>query len=301
MAKGALTISVDLELAWGVWDKVTPEDLRMAEIAERPICAALIALFDRYEIPVTWAIVAALLHEESAQSRPGSKSCWYAPDVMDMLVRAKVPHEIGSHGGKHIYFPAIPAADAQQDLEFARAVHSANGLPYTSFVFPRNAIGHLDLLAQAGLRAYRGRDVGWFRAVARAGRMAGRAANFADKFLPIPPPAPVVAAKCGPLLRIPGSMHLLGRDGLRRFILPAVSRAKLSMGLARARRDGGAFHLWFHPSNFYYRREEQLATLAWFLGRAADEAGQGHIEIRTMGSYADPPPVDGRAAAGALL
>jgi hypothetical protein len=44
MDKGALTISIDLELAWGVWDRLTPDDLRMAETAERPICAAVGAL-----------------------------------------------------------------------------------------------------------------------------------------------------------------------------------------------------------------------------------------------------------------
>jgi hypothetical protein len=69
--------------------------------------------------------------------------------------------------------------------------------------------------------------------------------------------------------------------------LASVTRAKLKSGLERARASGGIFHLWFHPSNFYFRREEQLATLDWFLGHAANEAGQGRIEISTMSSYAD--------------
>jgi hypothetical protein len=291
MATGKLTISIDLELAWGVWDTVTQADLRLVETAERPICQALIELFDRYQVPATWAVVAALLDADSARSRPGPEACWYAPDIMDMLVRAKVAHEIGSHGGKHVYFRDIPASEARQDLDFARAVHRANALPYTSFIFPRNAVGHLDLLAQAGLRTFRGPDVGWFRSADRVGRVAQRAANFADKFLPIPP-SPVRAAPCGALIDLPGSMLFLARNGARRFILPAVSRAKLRMGLARARRSGGVFHLWFHPSNFYFRRDEQMATLAWFLDHAAGEASRGNIEIRTMGSYAD----DERAA-----
>src|SRR4029077_1597116 len=98
---------------------------------------------------------------------------------------------------------------------------------------------------------------------------------------------PVAARKCGGLVDVPGSMLLLGRKGARRFILPTVSRAKLRMGLARARRSGGIFHFWFHPSNFYYRRDEQLSTLAWFLYHAASEASRERIEIRTMGSYSD--------------
>lgn len=292
MPKGKLTISIDLELAWGVQDILTPERLRMAETAERPICAALVELLDRYQVPATWAIVAALLDEPSARSRPGTTACWYAPDIVERIVAARAAHEIGSQGGRHLPFRDVPVAAARQDLDFMRAVHRANALPYESFVFPRNAIGHLDLVAQAGLRTFRGPDVGWVGIARRAGRLLERAANFTDKLLPIPP-ASVVADKRGGLLDIPGSMLLMGRNGARRFVLPAVSRAKLRMGLARARRSGGIFHLWFHPSNFYYRREEQLATLAWFLDHAAGEAGRGRIEISTMGAHAEAAAVAG--------
>jgi hypothetical protein len=285
MEKGKLTISIDLELAWGVWDTVTLQGLRLIEVAERPICIALIELFERYEIPATWALVAALLDEKSAIKRLGSNACWYAPDIVERLMRAKVPHEIGSHSGRHIYFDAITASEARDDLEFARDVHRANGLSFKSFVFPRNAVGHLDFIARTGLRTFRGPDIGWIRAARRGGRMAERAANFVDKFLPIPP-QPVVAETRDTLVDIPGSMLLLGRNGVRRFILASVTRAKLSMGLDHARRSGGIFHLWFHPSNFYYRREEQLATLAWFLEHATNEAGRGRIELCTMESYA---------------
>ena len=263
-----------------------PADLQMVETAERLICATLIELFDRYEVPATWGIVAALLDKDSAKFRPGSKACWYAPDIVDRVVHAKVAHEIGSHGGKHVQFDEITASEAQEDLDFAHEVHRANALPFKSFIFPRDSIGHLDALAHAGLRTFRGPAVGWFQMARRVGRIAGRTANFADKFLPIPP-SPVTAAKYGALVNIPGSMLLLGRNGARRFILPTVSRAKLRMGLARAQRTGDIFHLWFHPSNFYYQRHDQFATLAWFLDHAANEVGRGSIEVRTMGSYAD--------------
>jgi peptidoglycan/xylan/chitin deacetylase (PgdA/CDA1 family) len=298
MRKGALTISIDLELAWGVWDIVTPDDLRLAEAAERPICTALLDLFDRYQVAATWAMVAALLDQRSAQAQPGSNACWHAPDIVERIVNARVGHEIGSHGGRHIYFADIAEAEAREDLAFASDVHRANGLPFRSFVFPRNAVGHLGALADAGLRTFRGPDVGWTGAARRAGRKIGQAVNLADKMLPIPPPA-VIATHGGRLVDIPGSMLLLGRNGPRRFVLPAVTRAKLDMGLRRARRSGGTFHLWFHPSNFYYRRDEQLDTLAWFLARAADEAGRGRIEIRTMGGYADGPSSDRAADAKA--
>jgi hypothetical protein len=86
-----------------------------------------------------------------------------------MLVRArhyrpfgpcKVPHEIGSRSGKHVQFGDIAASEAQEGLDFARDVHQANALPFKSFIFPREAVGHLDALARAGLRTFRGPDVG---------------------------------------------------------------------------------------------------------------------------------------------
>jgi peptidoglycan/xylan/chitin deacetylase (PgdA/CDA1 family) len=288
MTAGKLTISIDLELAWGVWDHLTPEDLRLVESAERPICAALIDLFDRYQVRATWAVVAALLDEPSAIARPGPKACWFAPDIVDRLRQSKAGHEIGSHSGRHIYFDAASVTEARADLEFAMAVHRAHGLAFDSFVFPRGAPGHFDVVAGVGLKVCNHADVGWVESVRRFGAPAGQVANLADKLLPIAP-CPATVERRGELIHIPRSMHLMGRNGLRRFVLPPVTRAKLRAGLERAQATGGIFHLWFHPSNFYYRRDEQLATLGWFLDHAANEAARGRIEFRTMGSYAPQP------------
>ena len=285
MRKGKLVISIDLESAWGVWDWVTPEHLRFAEEAERPICAALVELFDRHAVPVTWATVAALLHAPSAAARPGAAACWYAPDIIARIVGAKVRHEIASHSGRHIYFDQVSAGEAREDLEFARDIHRANGLPFDVLIFPRASVAHLDLLAAVGLKMYRGHDGDWTARVRRADRRIGRAAALIDQLLPVPPNLAAITAR-GPLTEVSASMLLMARDGLRRFVLPAVTRRKLALGLDRARRHGGIFHFWFHPSNFYYRREEQLATLAWFLERASEAASRGEIEIATLGSLA---------------
>jgi peptidoglycan/xylan/chitin deacetylase (PgdA/CDA1 family) len=293
---GKLTISIDLELAWGFWDILTPDILCLSESLERPICDKLLELFDRYHIPATWALVAAVLDRASAQGRPGNEASWYAPEIIERIRAAKVSHEIGSHGGRHVYYDRMTPAEAEEDLAFVKQIHRDNGMALDSFVFPRNAVGHLDLLARAGLRTYRGADTGWVRLAPKLGSRGGKIVTFADKILPIPP-APACAARRDGLVDIPGSMLLPGRDGVRRFILPAVSRAKLAMGLKWARRSEETFHFWFHPCNFYYRAEEQFATFDWFLARAADEASRGRLEICTMGSYA--PRADATAGARA--
>jgi hypothetical protein len=293
---GKLTISVDLELAWGVWDHLSPEDLRLAENAERPICAALIELFDRHQVPATWAVVAALLDERSADAHPGAKACWFAPDVVERLRHNKAGHEIGSHSGRHIYFDTASADAAREDLEFARDIHRRHDLAFDSFVFPRGAAGHLDIVAHAGLKVFNAADAGWVDGARKLGTRCGQMANLVDKLLPIPPALAGIERR-GELIHIAKSMLLMGRNGPRRFVLPFVTRAKLAAGLRRAEVTGGIFHLWFHPSNFYYRGEEQLATLDWFLGHAANEAARGRIELRTMGSYAGAAQATVRASA----
>ena len=285
MGKGYLTISIDFELAWGVWDIVTREDLAFAETAERPICAALIELFDRYDVAVTWAMVAAILDRSSSKSLPGREACWYAPDIVEGIVTAKVAHEIGSHSGRHVYFDQSSVAAAADDLEFARDVHHRNGLSFRSFVYPRNGVGHLDLLPRFGIASYRGPDGGWVDAAGRLGSGVRRIVNLLDKALPVSP-QPVHPMNNGTLTDVPGSTQILARNGLRRFILPPVTQARLRRGLERACQAGAVFHLWFHPSNFYFRTDEQIATLSDFLEHAAAEAARGRIEIRTMGSWA---------------
>jgi Polysaccharide deacetylase len=288
MALGKLTISIDLELAWGVRDCLTPEDLRFAESAERPICTRLIELFDRYRVPATWAVVAALLDQASSRGRPGSQACWYAPDIVERLQDSTAGHETGSHSGRHIYYDTASVTETREDIEFAKATHRAHGLAFDSFVFPRGAAGHFDVVAGAGLKVCNYSDAGWVDGVRRFGKRAARIANLADKLLPIPP-RPAAIERRGQLINVPKSMLLMGRNGVRRFVLPSVTHAKLRLGLRRAQETGGIFHLWFHPSNFYFRADEQFATLDWFLAHVADEAARGRIEIRTMGSYAREP------------
>src|SRR5689334_7452682 len=169
MRKGKLTISIDLELAWGWWDLLTPEILAFADEDERQICSALLACFDEFEVPATWAIVAALLDRPSSQARPGHARCWYAPEIIEAIVGAKIRHEIGSHGGHHVYFDDLTAAAALADLEFAERQHRAHRLPFVSLVFPRNRIAHLSCLPKLGLRVFRGPDAGIAQAAARMG------------------------------------------------------------------------------------------------------------------------------------
>jgi hypothetical protein len=61
---GTLIVSIDMELAWGICDKVLESDARAALQRERTIIQRLLALFADYEVRASWAIVGHLLADQ---------------------------------------------------------------------------------------------------------------------------------------------------------------------------------------------------------------------------------------------
>jgi hypothetical protein len=62
--------------------------------------------------------------------------------------------------------------------------------------------------------------------------------------------------------------------------------AKASLGLRAAVRRGRIFHLWFHPSNFYYDGETQFGILHSILDEARGLVRRGQLRIKSMGALA---------------
>lgn len=285
---GALCISIDVEMAWGIWDRPDPAYHARCAALEDTIVRGLVAIFERHEVSATWAFVGRLLEldEHAAQTTQHGAAIWYGPQLVEHVRRARVPQDIGSHGYAHLYFREASRDALRDDLAAARRVHDAHGLPFTSFVFPRNQVAHLDLLHAAGVAVFRSVDQGWhMTARDRLGTRAGRVANLVDKLLPIPPTA-VHASAHDHLVELPSSMLFMARNGLRRAVHPSSVVAKARLGLRAARRSGGAFHLWFHPSNFYYDTERQLATLDRIVGEAAAMRARGELAITPMSGFA---------------
>jgi hypothetical protein len=285
---GCLCISIDLELAWGIWDKPSSDYHQRCADREAHIVEELLGIFERNQVGTTWAVVGRLLELDEARARSTEygDAIWYAPQLVERI--AGTPNqEIGSHSHAHVYFGETDRELLRADLAAARRAHERHGLSFQSFVFPRNQVNHLDLLREMGIRVFRSVDQGWFSSVRRrGGALAGRVANLVDKALPIPPRSVTPMRHPDGLVELPSSMLLFGRSGLRRVVHPAMLVAKAQLGLEAARRDGGVFHLWFHPSNFYHDTERQLDVLARIVARAARLRDRGQIEIRTMGSFA---------------
>lgn len=288
LPRGALCISIDLELLWGVWDNApTPAD-RDCGALERVICRELVALFERHDIAATWATVGRLLDDAPGfDGLRGDRSCWFAPDIVEAVRRSGVGHELASHSHSHLYFGVSSAEDVAADLARAALVHERHALPFTSFVFPRNQLGHLPALRAAGLRVYRSHDAGMLRWFDRHAPALRSAANFAEKALALPPPVVDAVVDAHGLVDVPSSMLLIGRNGVRRAIHPAALVRKLSSGLRRAAEEGRVFHLWFHPSNFYRARDAQLEVLGACLREASELRRSGQLDVLRMCDFVE--------------
>lgn len=288
MQRGALCISIDLELAWGVWDKPDPTTLRLVRTKEPDIVQRLLSVLQRYEVAATWAIVSQLLvHNRDRRIAPGDDALWYAPAIIEAIRVARPTHEIGSHSFRHPYFSELDAATARGELAAARRVHDAHGLEFQSFVYPRNLVAHGEALQEHGIAVFRSVDAGVLQMAGYLHPAARKALNLGTKLLPVTPPTVWPRRHQSGLIELQSSLLLMARNGARKLIRPTLLHANARRGLASAQARRGLFHLWFHPSNFYYDTDTQFQIFEAILSDAARLRDAGTLDVRTMGSFAN--------------
>jgi peptidoglycan/xylan/chitin deacetylase (PgdA/CDA1 family) len=306
--RGRLVISIDLEVAWGTCDRAMTARRRRALERERDIVERVLALFARYDVRASWAVVGHLLlprcdardgrfHPEIP--RPilrGERRDWFAPhppggtdplwhgrDLVERILAATPAQEIASHSFSHIPYAedrTTPEA-VRADLAAARRCHLAMGLPFTAFVFPRNVVGYRPLLAEAGITVYRGRPGG--RPSPIRSRRLRRLAAFLYFIAPVSARVVDAGMDDAGLVNVPQSMALYTRTGLRNLVASRSLVRKATRALDRAAAEGRLFHLWFHPSNLARRTEAQLGVLEGILRHAARLREAGRLEVRSLG------------------
>ena len=307
-------ISLDQEFIWGNFDQTSPAGFLAAHPDPRGTVRSLVDLFDEHQIPATWAIVGHLFlasctrgpdgraHPELLRPRHdwyprdwlAADPCtdrardplWYGDDVLDLVQGARVRHEIGSHSFSHAIYgdPGCSDQAAAADLRACLEVAAKRGIALRSFVFPRNREGHHALLREHGFIAFRGEEPTWWRELPGAAKRAG---HLFDQAAGRSPPIVKPSEKLPGLWNLPGSLLLLHRHGVRRYIPLAVRRRRISLGLTQAVKQRGLFHLWFHPHNLSFNREGLFAVLRDGLREAVRLRDQGVLDIRTMGDLAE--------------
>jgi peptidoglycan/xylan/chitin deacetylase (PgdA/CDA1 family) len=286
----ALCISIDLEMAWGRWEQIDDRYIRLAEQADRPIVRRLLELAERYDIPMTWAVVGRIFDDSPGFANLiGPREAWFAPELVEAIQKSPVAHDIGSHSYAHVYYDKLDDVEASLDLGRDVELRKRWGIPARSWVFPRNGVAHVDKLVEAGVEVYRTLDVGWLERVRDIAPRLYPVGNLLDKVLPITPPlveAPARNRGGNGAVALPSSTILLARNGLRRLVLPGVTRQRWIRAIEDAAREHKVFHPWFHPSAFYFDPEPQFAMFEEVLRFAAGKRDAGALRIRTMADFA---------------
>jgi hypothetical protein len=291
---GALVISLDFELHWGVRDHVGPHDALYGRLAEaRRAAVDLAALFASRNIRCTWATVGFLFastrHEVDShlpKVRPAYEHAGLNPYVQAIgldekhdpehlagslvdIIAGTPGQEVGSHTFSHYYClePGQNEAAFRADLGAAQSIAQSKGLALTSLVLPRNQWNpaYAGAVLDLGFSSFRGPQRRWSHGTGQTGRagILRRAARLADSYVGIsPPPTTAWSQVLQPtgLCDIPASAFLRPFEPSRKQLEP-LRLARLHSGLSHAARRRRIFHLWWHPHNFSQYRSENFSNL----------------------------------------
>ena len=310
-------LSLDTELLWGSFDHTSDEAFAASHPNLRGVTGDILSLLEEFDVSATWAVVGHLFlascergpdgraHPTLARPAPSPSfptdwfardPCagrdqapfWYGDDLLDLIASCRVPQEIGSHSFSHMSFgPGCPAEAAESDVAECVRLATARGIELRSFVFPRNVVGRVDVLARRGFTSFRGEDPTWYQPLRGT---AKRVARLLDLAFCMTPPVTVPIEVVPGVYDIKGSMLLLYRVGPYRAVLVRARIAKARRGLRRAVERGGVFHLWTHPENFAADRQAMLAALRGILVEVAGRRDRGELRVMTMGQLARAMP-----------
>jgi len=297
---GSVVLSLDAELAWGFHDRDELAEDRVS--AARESWLRLLELFDDFEVPATWAVVGHLMldscdGEHADHPTPdgwfdrdpgtweGRDERWYGSKLVDAIEGADADHEIGSHTFSHVEFGhttrEIAAAEMRECVEIAED----RGVSVDSVVFPRNYVGHRDVLAAYGVTSYRGtKPRRWYDRgpLGSAAKLLGWPTGAVSPTMVTPE-----IDEYG-LVNVPASLYLFGFEGRARSLVeratgdPVVEMAR--RGIDRASTGDGVFHMWLHPNNLTDERDfDRMEAILEHLAAVRDRTP---LTVETMGEIA---------------
>jgi len=174
------------------------------------------------------------------------------PDLVTDLLQSDADHEFASHSFSHALFgrPETDREFAVAELERSREIAADWNESIDSFVYPRNDIGHREVLAEQGVSAYRGRSPtrdgvrGIFDST-----IQGTGRCWSNR-----PSTSTGWSTCRRRCSSSGSRpartvaESIWTD-------PMVELAR--SGIDEAARTDGLFHMWLHPNNLTHERDDR--------------------------------------------
>ena len=293
---GSFTISLDLELYWGVRDKQSLNSYKNNLLGVWEIIPKMLTLFQKYDIHVTWATVGFLFLKNEKEFQGMSpkllpqykdtslspyvyfkgvdplqfrdntfRKMHFCPDLIKEIQTYPF-QEIATHTYSHYYTrePEIAVKVFETDLLQAIAIAQSKNITVNSLVFPRNQIDtqSINTLKNTNIKVYRGNPVHWAYKSGEIGKTFWqRVYRFLDIYIDLSGshstvPQPDEEGLC----EVKSSMFM--RAYSRKFkLLEQVKLRRVKKAMTEAAQKGENFHLWWHPHNFGVHQKENLENL----------------------------------------
>ena len=308
MIPPTVVISLDLELSWGIFDLCfDAEIVRMARWTHDVGVPNLLGHLTRNGLSASWAMVGAMMRPSlpdvsglpeihySHFPRPwfsyvpkgGDESInpeWFGASLVEKIRSAEPKQEIGFHSFSHVPFglSGMTRERAIAEYEYCVLIARELHLPTTSFVFPRNLVAYLPELHDAGFSCFRDVDELPMRVHGLLKSLYMIWADFVGSA-----PCIVQPSLKHEIVSIPGSLLIRYAAGWRKYIPDSSRLRRLRKGLQRVRREGGIFHVWFHPENLYAEWPRLENVVACFLDELGALVRQREVRCLTMGQLAE--------------
>lgn len=297
--KGYLVISLDFELFWGMFDKVTLAEYGENVIGERTAIPRMLELFKKYGIHATWATVGMLMTRNKNELRSFLPPKHLQPTYEDQRVSSyhyletnpigenetddqyhfgpslvkmiqDTPYqEIGNHTFSHYYCIDGNENDSSifaRDLEAHKAISQTYGITTESIIFPRNqmSLEALTVCNEFGIRSYRGNEnhILYQPRKDTAQSSLIRAFRLLDHYINISGyhTYSLPHGEDGLPRNIPASRFFRPWNKVLRFFEPLRLR-RIKNAMTYAAKKGEIFHLWWHPHNLGINQEQNFKNL----------------------------------------
>ena len=278
MKKGALVISLDFELVWGIFDHIEIKDKVTYFNNTLEAIPQIVDIFEKNTIRATWATVGMLFNEnweewhsnipkitptyERVELNPyeygkkhqksGLNQFFFAPDLIKSIQSAE-GQEIGTHTYSHYYCLEKGQTKEQFEADINQAIKKAQkfNIELKSLVFPRNQFNeeYLEICTKNDIETVRSNPNFWYWDTTQKETFAVKLARTGDAYLPFGKKSyktdslildKVLCQPASRFLRPQHSIALLNSTRLNRIKNEMIQAAK----------NGEVYHLWWHPHNF---------------------------------------------------
>lgn len=280
MNKGALVISLDFELLWGVFDKVNRKEKVTYFKNTREVIHQILELFAKNNISCTWATVGMLFNNDwdewsksypevlpgydrtelcaydfgrSIASTENAELC-FAPELIRKIAGTS-GQELATHTYSHYYCSEkgqTPEA-FKADLEMAISKAKDFEVELKSLVFPRNQLNedYLKVCFELGITSVRSNPDSWYWEDTQESTFSKKLFRTGDAYFGKNDksyPISAITREPGKPLEQPASRLL--RPVSKYSFLNDLRLKRIKSELLTAAKKNEIYHLWWHPHNF---------------------------------------------------